>query len=79
MGQHGDIEVNLEPREKAAVEHFSSCHWNVNRLATHESKKVSLLEAYNAIHHYDIDMCFKNIMTLQYQMMKKIFQLKDTL
>ena len=32
----------------------------MNSLATHESKKVSLLEAYKAIHHYDIDVFQKH-------------------
>ena len=54
LRQHGDIEVNPGPKKKAAVEHFSCCHWNVNSLAAHDYKKVSLLEAYNAIHHYDL-------------------------
>ena len=54
MQQHGDIEVNPRPKKKAAVEHFSYCYWNVNSLAAHNYKKVSLLEAYNATHHYDL-------------------------
>ena len=53
LRQYSDIEVNPGPKKKAAVEHFSCCHWNVNSLAAHDYKKVSLLEAYNAIHHYD--------------------------
>ena len=56
MRQHSDTEVNPGPKKKAAVEHFSCCHWNVNSLAAHDCKKVSLLEAYNAIHHYNL-MC----------------------
>ena len=36
------------------MKHFSCCHWNVNRLAAHDYKKVLLLEAYNAIHHYNL-------------------------
>ena len=55
MRQHGDIKVNPGPK-KAAVEYFLCYHWNVNRLAAHNYKKVSLLEAYNALHHYDL-MC----------------------
>ena len=53
LQQHGDIEVNPRPKKKAAVEHFSCCHWNVNSLAAHDYKKFSLLE-YNAIHHCDL-------------------------
>ena len=54
LRQHGDVEVNPGPKKKASVEHFSFCHWNVNSLAAHDYKKVSLLEGYNAIHHYDL-------------------------
>ena len=54
LRQHGDTEVNPGPKKKAAVEHFSCCHWNVNSVAAHDYKKVSLLEAYNAIHHYNL-------------------------
>ena len=54
LRQRGDIEVNPGPKKKAAVKHFPYCHWNVNSLAAHDYKKVSLLEAYNAIHHYDL-------------------------
>ena len=54
LRQNGDIEVNPAPKKKAAAEHFSCCHWNVNSLAAHDYQKVSILEAYNAIHHYDL-------------------------
>ena len=40
------------PQKKAAVKHFSCCHWNVNSLAAKDYKTALLLEAYNAIHHY---------------------------
>ena len=51
LWQQGDI-VNPGPQKKAAVKHFSCCHWNVNSLAANDYKTASLLEAYNAIHHY---------------------------
>ena len=76
LRQHGDIEVNPGRKKKAAVEYFSCCHWNVNRLAAHDYKKVLLLEAY-VFQHYDL-MFQKHIWNLQYQMMKKTFQLRDT-
>ena len=44
----------FQTKEKAAVEHFSCCRWNVNSVAAHDYKNVSLLDAYNAIHHYDL-------------------------
>ena len=40
--------------DDGAVEHFSCCHCNVNSLAAYNYKKVSLVEAYNATHHYDL-------------------------
>ena len=40
--------------DDGAVEHFSCCHCNVNSLAAYNYKKVSLVEAYNAIHHCDL-------------------------
>ena len=46
LRHHGDIEVN------SGLSIF--CRWNVNSLAAHDYKKVSLLDAYNAIHHYDL-------------------------
>ena len=47
LRQHGSIEVNPGLKKKATVEHFSCCHGNLNRLAAHDYKKVSLLEVYN--------------------------------
>ena len=46
MRQHED--------DDGAVEHFSCCHCNVNSLAAYNYKKVSLVEAYNAIHHCNL-------------------------
>ena len=40
----------LDPRKKANF--FSCFHWNVNSILTHN--KLSLLEAYNTIHKYDM-------------------------
>ena len=49
--QHGDIEINPGPKKKQP-KYFSCCHWNVNSLLAHD--KISLLTAYNTIHHYDV-------------------------
>ena len=78
LRQHGDFEVNPGPKKKAAVKHFPYCHWNVNSLAAHDYKKVSLLEAYNAIHHYDLICVSETYLDSSISMMKKIFQLRDT-
>ena len=78
LWQHGDVEINPGPKKKAAVEHFLCCHWNTNNLAAHDYKKVSLLEAYNAIHHYDLICVSETYLASSVSMMKKIFQLRDT-
>ena len=54
MQQHCDIEVYPGPKKKAAVKHFSYCHWNVNSLSVYYYNQVLLPEAYNALHHYDL-------------------------
>ena len=49
--KHGDVEINTGPTKKEA-KFFSCFHWNVNSILAHNS--LSLLEAYNTIHKYDI-------------------------
>ena len=41
------------PGPKKSHLYFSCDHWNVNSLIAHNKLKVSLLEAYNAVHKYD--------------------------
>ena len=49
----GDIESNPGPKTKTKKEFFfSCCHWNVNSLLAHN--KLSMLEAYNDAHKYDV-------------------------
>ena len=49
----GDIESNPGPKTKIKKENFfSCCHWNVNSLLVHN--KLSMLEAYNVAHKYDV-------------------------
>ena len=49
---HEDIEVNPGPLK--IQNNISICHWNLNSLTSHNSCKLSLLQAYNSIHNYDI-------------------------
>ncbi len=49
----GDIEINPGP-EKPCCQDISLCHWNLNGIAANNFVKISLLEAYNAVHDYDI-------------------------
>ena len=78
LRQHDDIEVSPGPKKKAAFEHFPCCHWNVNSLAAHHYKKFLLLEAYYAIHHYHLICVSETYLDSSILMMKKIFQLRDT-
>ena len=49
----GDIETN--PSQNPGYSNsFSFCHWNLNSIAAHNFIKMSLLQAYNAIHRFDI-------------------------
>ena len=47
----GDVEVNPGPGQWTSL---SFCHWSLNSISAHDFVKVSLLEAYNAIHKFDI-------------------------
>ena len=49
--KYGDVEINPGPKRKG-TRFFSCFHWNVNSILAHN--KLSLLEAYNTVHKYDI-------------------------
>ena len=48
----GDVEIN--PGPVTSNQNLSFCHWNLNGIAAHDYVKISLLEAYNAVHNFDI-------------------------
>ena len=50
----GDIELNPGPRKNNNSHNFSFCHWNLNSIAAHNFSKLSLLEAYNVQHKFDM-------------------------
>ena len=50
----GDIELNPGPRKNNTYYIFSFCHWNLNSIAAHNFSKLSLLEAYNVQHKFDM-------------------------
>ena len=50
----GEIELNPGPKKDKSCDNFSLCHWNLNSVAAHDLSKLSLLEAYNTHHMYDI-------------------------
>ena len=68
--KHGDVEINPEPRKKE-TSFFSCLHRNINSILAHN--KLTLLQAYNTIHQYDILAYLKHIWTLQFQMMTLLF------
>ena len=45
--------VNPGPRDNTD-HNLSICHWNLNCLATNNYIKLSLLEAFNTVHDFDI-------------------------
>ena len=49
--KHGDVEINPGPKKKE-TRFFSCLHWNINSILAHN--KLTLLQAYNTIHQYDI-------------------------
>ena len=49
--KHRDVDINPGPK-KRETRSFSCLHWNVNSILAHS--KLTLLEAYNTIHQYDI-------------------------
>ena len=50
----GDIETNPGPGPSYSNS-FSFCHWNLNSIAAHNFIKMSLFQAYNAIHRFDFN------------------------
>ena len=49
--KHGDVEINPGPKKKETT-FFSCLHRNINSILAHN--KLTLLQAYNTIHQYDI-------------------------
>ena len=47
------METNPGPRGNHS-QYFSFCHWNLNSLPAHNYAKVSLLQAFNAIHKFEL-------------------------
>ena len=48
----GDIETNPGPEN--CNKNISFCHWNINGIAANNFVKISLLEAYNTLHDFDL-------------------------
>ena len=50
----GDIELNPGPIKNNTSYNFSFHYWNLNSIAAHNFSKLSLLEAYNVQHKFDM-------------------------
>ena len=48
------LNLLLDLKNKKPYDNLSLCHWNLNSIAAHDFSKLSLLEAYNTHHMYDI-------------------------
>ena len=49
----GNVELNPRPKNTKSY-HFALCHWNFNSLPSHDLSKLSLIEAYNTHHNFDL-------------------------
>ena len=49
-----DLELNPLPKNTKFSYYFSLCRWNLNSLPAHDFSKLSLIEAYNTHHNFDI-------------------------
>ena len=50
----GYVELNPGPKNTKSSYYFSLCHWNINSLPAHDFSKLSLIEAYNTHHKFDM-------------------------
>ena len=49
-----DLELNPGPKNTKPYYCFSLCHWNLGSLPAQDVSKLSLIEAYNTHHNYDM-------------------------
>ena len=59
----GDIETNPGPQND---QNISVCHWNLNGICANDFAKVSLLEAYIAVHDFDIICLSETFLNSEY-------------
>ena len=50
----GEVELNSWPKNTKSCYYFSLCHWNLSSLLAHEFSKLSLIEAYNTHHNFEM-------------------------
>ena len=49
-----DVGLNPGPKSRSSCYNFSIYHWNLNSITAHNLEKLNLLQAYNAIHDFDM-------------------------
>ena len=52
----GDVQLDPGPKKAKSCNNFFLCHWNLYSITAHNFSEISLLEAYNARHKFDM-MC----------------------
>ena len=62
----GDIETNRGPIN-TDNQNLSICHWNLNGITVNNYVKISLLEAFNAIHDFDIICLSETFLNSEHQ------------
>ena len=50
----GNVELDPRPKSTKSSYNISLCDWNLNSLPAHNFSKLSLIEAYNTHHNFDI-------------------------
>ena len=50
----GDVELNPGPKNTKSSYYFSLYHWNLSSLPAHDFSKLSLIEAHNTHHNFDM-------------------------
>ena len=63
----GDIETNPGP-SSLNNQNIALCHWNLNGITVNNFVKISLLEAYNAVHDFDIICLSETFLNSEYQL-----------
>ena len=48
------MKINNPGPENRCNQNISFCHWNLNGIAANNFVKISLLEAYNTVHYFDV-------------------------
>lgn len=48
------VDVSINPGPSFADSFFKFCHWNCNSISAHNFSRVGLIQAYNALHNFNI-------------------------